>query len=244
MNSHRLLSVGYLLLLGFHVYAGQFTDWPQAILMASKPLLMIYLLVWWFALLKYWVGLPFGKWIGVALFFSWLGDVLLMFQKENAVFFSTGLGAFLLAHVAYIVAFTKTYRNDHEVALLRKQGWLLVAVVGYGVYFFGRLSPGLGSMTAPVMLYTVVIMVMLLLALNRWGKVSAQSFWWTSIGAVLFIASDSILAYNKFASPIALAHLLIMGTYGLAQWAIFMGMRTQALEQSKAGQRARSAEIT
>jgi uncharacterized membrane protein YhhN len=42
-------------------------------------------------------------------------------------------------------------------------------------------------------------------------------------GAVLFVASDSILAWNKFVNHVPHSHLLIMGTYGLAQWGIAMG---------------------
>src|SRR6266705_857026 len=41
-------------------------------------------------------------WIIAALFFSWSGDILLMFQAKKDIFFLLGLSAFLVAHVCYI----------------------------------------------------------------------------------------------------------------------------------------------
>src|SRR5687768_6231250 len=45
------------------------------------------------------------SWILMALFFSWAGDVLLLFQDKDPVFFLAGLSSFLLAHIFYIVFF-------------------------------------------------------------------------------------------------------------------------------------------
>lgn len=231
MTRATLSSVLYLVLLGIHLYAGQFSDWSFEAIGLSKVLLLIYLLSWWLVLWPFWKRFIFGKLITLALLCSLAGDALLLFQDDNGDFFLLGLAAFLVAHLAYLIAFLRTYRQDHEEALLRKQGWLLVIVVGYGVFFFGKLAPGLGDLMAYVMLYTLIITVMLLIALSRWGKVSPASFYWIAIGAALFVASDSVLAFNKFIHKLTYAHLLIMATYGLAQWAIFQGARLQVLEQ-------------
>ncbi|MEJ0106730.1 MAG: lysoplasmalogenase family protein [Bacteroidota bacterium] len=45
------------------------------------------------------------KWILFALFFSWAGDILLLFVADNASFFLAGLSAFLIAHIFYIFFF-------------------------------------------------------------------------------------------------------------------------------------------
>ncbi len=229
----RLPAAGYVLVLAVHIWAGGSTqtDGASTLLAVSKPLLLIYLMVWFAFTPKTPASRAFAAWIAAGLFASWLGDVLLMFQERDGLYFLLGLGAFLVAHIAYIFAFTRTYRNDYEEAILRKQGWLLVLVVGYGVYFFSRLSPNLGGMVAPVMLYTLAITLMLLMALQRWGKVCKPSFWWITGGAVLFLASDSILAWNKFVYPVDHGHALIMGTYGVAQLSIFLGARGQLLDQ-------------
>jgi uncharacterized membrane protein YhhN len=46
---------------------------------------------------------------------------------------------------------------------------------------------------------------------------------WMMLGALLFVISDSILAINKFYQPFEAAGVLIMLTYGLAQFFIVEG---------------------
>ena len=46
---------------------------------------------------------------------------------------------------------------------------------------------------------------------------------WIMMGAILFVTSDSILAFNKFFSSFNYAGLIIMFTYGLAQLFITEG---------------------
>src|SRR5690349_11816314 len=50
---------------------------------------------------------PLKKWILCALFFSWLGDMLLMFDERAEIYFLSGLSSFLIAHIFYIVFFHK-----------------------------------------------------------------------------------------------------------------------------------------
>ena len=73
---------------------------------------------------------------------------------------------------------------------------------------------------------------MLLIALNRFRKVSAASFAWITAGAFFFVASDSILAWNKFFRELDHSHLLIMLTYGLAQYGITKGAVSQLRDVS------------
>lgn len=219
----------YFLLLSVHVFAGEYgphseaSDFYLLFTKISKPLLLISLTAATAAVVSKTDLTPFARWMLFALIFSLAGDVLLIFQSNAEMYFTLGLTAFLIGHIGYIVAFTRTYRRDHEVELLRKQGWLLVLVAGYAVYFFGKLAPSLGSMIAPVMLYTVVITLMLLMALSRFGKVCDASFWPVVAGAALFVASDSVLAWDKFAGEVAFSHFWIMGLYGTAQFLIVAG---------------------
>lgn len=240
MKSLLPFSFFYFSLLFLHVYAGQFG--PQSmdnaavfewIRDALKPALVGSLLVWiGFFAVRYGFT-AFTKWMITGLVFCLAGDVLLMFQEMDDVWFTSGLGAFLFGHIAYCVAFTRTHRRDHEVALLKQQGWLLVLVAGYAVYFFSKISPSLGSMLAPVMLYTVVISVMALLALNRYGKVCNRSFWPIAVGAAFFVLSDSVLAWNKFVDSMEFSHLYIMATYGVAQYLIALGAVFQMVDQAR-----------
>jgi uncharacterized membrane protein YhhN len=44
------------------------------------------------------------------------------------------------------------------------------------------------------------------------------------IGAIVFVSSDSILAFNKFYAPITHASFFIMVTYCMAQYLIVKGI--------------------
>ena len=43
-------------------------------------------------------------------------------------------------------------------------------------------------------------------------------------GAILFLISDALLAWNRFRMKLKSAQFLIMGTYYVAQWALAMSI--------------------
>ena len=171
------------------------------------------------------------KFVFAALILSWFGDVILMFQQQNANFFLIGLVCFLLAHVSYIYSFHLAKRSGVS-SLLRKKPWLVLLFVIYANIIFYVIHGGLDDMLVPVMVYMCVILAMGLTALNRFGKVSRQSLMDVFLGAVFFMLSDSLLAINKFHSPFAFASLLIMLTYIAAQYFIVKGMIEETIEAS------------
>src|SRR5450631_3316136 len=89
-----------------------------------KPLLIPVLIIYFLSQRKN-TNNNLAKWIVVALFFSWAGDVLLMFDVKNSLFFLFGLSAFLLAHIFYIVFFHNIRIREH----IKSNPWLLVVVV-------------------------------------------------------------------------------------------------------------------
>jgi uncharacterized membrane protein YhhN len=167
-----------------------------------------------------------------ALLFSWFGDILLLFVESFASFFLYGLIAFLISHIFYILAFSKVVHKPLDVALFKRYPWMLLIPYGYAVYVYSELKSHLGEMALPVLIYMVVISTMLAVAMSRYAKVVMTSFIWILMGAVLFVASDSILAINKFHHHIAYADYLIMITYMLAQFFIVKGAYFQIQEQS------------
>ena len=76
----------------------------------------------------------------------------------------------------------------------------------------------------PVALYGVTIVVMVMTALFRYGRTIPNSFWLVFGGAALFMLSDSILAINKFLTPVSYASFWIMLTYMSAQLMIVVGI--------------------
>lgn len=160
----------------------------------------------------------------IAMAFCWLGDVLLMFQSEQQIFFMAGLGSFLIGHVLYIVCYCQMRNIESPNGLLSTQKVrfsLPIILAGTGLVVI--LYPSLGELTLPVMIYALVITLMALQSLFRFGLTNQKSFIFIFTGALLFMTSDSLLAINKFLTPFPYASLCIMATYIAAQYFIAEG---------------------
>lgn len=164
----------------------------------------------------------FHKRLFTGLIFALAGDVLLMMAWKDPSYFMYGLVAFLICHVYYISAFYLDFRSAQE---LDKKGAriaiVLCALFSISFYFF--LRPHLGAMKLPVMVYTFVISMMMMMAAFRNKRVNAISFNLILFGALCFLLSDSILAYNKFVKGFDFAGVFIMASYMAAQYLITMG---------------------
>lgn len=156
-----------------------------------------------------------------ALIFSLIGDILLMFTETTSLFFIGGLLAFLTAHIMYILVFLKK-RN-----ITKKAVTFMVLLLAYAIGLFYFLKDGLGDLFIPVIIYMSVILMMVTTAFLREGSVSKNSYILVFLGAVFFITSDSLLALNKFHSPLPLSGIWIMTTYAIAQLFIVLGLKKQ-----------------
>lgn len=85
-------------------------------------------------------------------------------------------------------------------------------------------------MRIPVIVYVFAIMIMAIAAFKRKKNINQKSFILVFLGALFFIASDSLLAINKFLTSIPYAHILVMGTYATAQYLITRGVLFQNAE--------------
>ena len=158
-----------------------------------------------------------------ALIFSWIGDVVLMFQSMNPLFFIGGLIAFLIGHIIYIFLFNKEKRQvlDKNSTFLRIGS---LSIMMYLIVMLSLLLPHLGAMRLPVIIYALTISLMLWTAVIGYTQWESPTNKWILTGAILFVMSDSILAFNKFYQPIWLASFFIMVTYLAAQYAIVVGV--------------------
>ena len=160
-----------------------------------------------------------------ALFFCWAGDVLLLFQTKVEIFFILGLLTFLIGHVLYILAYQQFRWNDKKNELIATQKIRFsfpIVLAGTGLIVI--LFPLLGDFKIPVLVYAIALMVMVMTALFRYGRTTDRSFWMVFGGAAIFMSSDSLLAINKFYSPIYLSGFFIMLTYTIAQYLIVVGV--------------------
>ena len=196
----------------------------------SKPLMMVILSSWFFFNSRRY-GDRFTLFIQAGLFFSLIGDVALMFQHLDEFFFLIGLGAFLIAHLCYCIAFI---HNIAEVGggdgLITSSG-IGIAITLFAVLFSWRLTPQLDEdMMVPVVTYVVIIACMAMLAGFRWMRTFPRSFWMVMAGAVLFMLSDSLLATNRFIRRRYWLPGVIIVMYAAAQFLIAAGALEHVLD--------------
>jgi uncharacterized membrane protein YhhN len=194
-----------------------------------KPLLMPVLLVYFLSGLSRRGANAFP--VAAALFFSWLGDLFLLFDKTRPGFFIYGLAAFLAAHVFYILHFwrmRKLNRVEDAPGIS-----VFAAVAAYGLVFFAFLAPAAGALLVPIAVYSLVLMTMLAASLAAFDLKEDDFGKLCVAGALLFVLSDSLLAVNRFITPFRYAPALVMLTYGAAQLLIAAGSRRNLLEKEK-----------
>jgi uncharacterized membrane protein YhhN len=160
----------------------------------------------------------------LALVFCWLGDVLLIFEKMNGLFFIGGLLGFLVGHIIYIFCYRQFRFLPSTKELLGSQKIRFsFPIILYGTGLVAILYPSLAELKIPVMIYGLAITLMAVTALLRYGRTNTKSFAFVFVGALLFVFSDSVLALSKFKQPIENAGLLIMVSYCAAQFFIVQG---------------------
>ncbi len=189
----------------------------RRVLYVFKPLTML------FVIASFVSGRPAGPvawvWVFVAvgLVASLAGDVLLMLESDH---FVAGLASFLVAHVFYIFAFAM--RAFGVPGFATDMGfWLPLAVLLlYAIFTFRYLEPSLGPVKVPVAVYVAVITIMGWQAAAGYAMIGDQASSEALTGAVLFMASDTLLAMHRFRSRLPAGPLWIFSTYVAAQWLI------------------------
>ena len=187
----------------------------------AKPAVMIVLFIW------LWASAGMNGtliWFGLGIFFSLLGDVLLMISLDRM--FLAGLVAFLLAHIAYLIGF--------NIPLPMFSAWSLVFAVMVGLggtRIIRRILESVGNnrMRRPIIVYSLVISLMLLSAMMKLTDVtwSVNASALVSLGAFLFYLSDIVLAWNKFVAPIQHGRIYNIGLYHLGQITLIAGVIAQ-----------------
>lgn len=155
-----------------------------------------------------------------ALVLSLAGDVFLMFgdgaRKDDRAFIA-GLGSFLLAHIAFVVAFLQGVKSP------QLPSWL-AALAAYAIGLMWVLLPRAGKLKLPVLVYCLALAAMAFTAAARHASFADRASLCALLGALLFTASDSLLGCRRFIGPYRHAQALILSTYwgaiGLIAWSV------------------------
>jgi len=190
----------------------------------SKPLILLGLIAYFYQTTRPIASTLLTKSVLGALIFSWIGDILLMWPQ----LFVYGLGAFLMAHICYIIGFRIAQNRPTRVEHVNfvKSFFFNLPIYLAAALVFYLINPGLGAMKIPVIAYIIVIVGMVTTARDRFKKCNPASFWQVFIGAILFFISDGAIAISRFFQDFPESGILIMGTYAIAQLLIVMGIRS------------------
>ena len=100
--------------------------------------------------------------------------------------------------------------------------WAPLLFLGSGMFWV--LRSGLGKMQVPVLVYILVILIMSGLAWERHLQLELPQTLFAACGAILFLISDAMLAWNRFRMRFKSAQFFILSTYYVAQSAIAISM--------------------
>ncbi|MET1258673.1 lysoplasmalogenase [Flagellimonas sp. DF-77] len=169
----------------------------------SKPLTTILIIVLPF--LGNEVDTKFRRTLFLALCFCLLGDILLL---KNA-YFVFGLGSFLIAHVCFAKGFIGLagFQRNPGIAVV-------LLLIGIGLYTW--LYPDLGALKYPVAAYVSVILFMAWQGIGIYVVEKTKAYALITLGTVLFLFSDSMIAVDRFKAPFELSGMVILATYWLA----------------------------
>jgi uncharacterized membrane protein YhhN len=191
--------------------------WPTTL---TKACLMPLLLAWLLVMMRRGSRVPSAlRWLAVGVVFAWFGDLLLSGDGDG--FFIAGIAAFLIMQVCYIVAFTRV----PGPGLVRAWKVSLIPYVLVWLVLNILVSPGVGALRIPVIVYSVVLVAMAVAALDLVIRVPQDKGWRVAIGAALFVLSDALIALTAF-GPLTESNgwsVLIMSTYLAAQAMIVTG---------------------
>lgn len=172
-----------------------------------KPLTMLAIIL--LAILNVSSPTFYQKMIIIGLIFSTIGDVFLIDPRR----FIQGLISFLLAHICLIIAFFSTPNLPSVIFYL-----------AYVTFFLSILWKYLDNLKIPVIVYSFALALMSWFALSRYFGLNDHKSLFAFLGSVSFVASDSLLAFNKFKSSFPFAEILILSTYFIAQWLIALSV--------------------
>ena len=162
-------------------------------------------------------------WAGVGLLLGSFGDFLLEMDRwgfKNA--FIMGLGCFLASHVSYIIGFVA---DSHSFARSGRF-WASSMVLGLlTTAVIRELLPAVPpKLSVAVVAYATAILLMGITSISRSPPHGGTpSYLLLAVGAVLFMASDIVLAFNKWHTDIPHGRTINLVLYYAAQALIYLG---------------------
>lgn len=223
--------VAYVVVGGLNVI-GEATG--RAVLaQVTKPLIILTLIAFTVVRRRRTWDAPMS-WFSAGLVAALAGDLVLSIDTAGGLV--AGLVAFAAMQVLYAIAFLSV----PGPGLVR--AWK-ITLLPYALIVIGlnvAISSGVGDLRIPVLAYSLLLGTMGLAALDLVLRLPRRDAWRVTYGALLFIASDGLMAITRFGSVESsrLSSSVVMATYIAAQGLIVAGfVRGQAVAASRSRSR-------
>jgi uncharacterized membrane protein YhhN len=127
-----------------------------------------------------------------------------------------GLIYFLIAHIFYILAFSRGYRFKTW------NYFSIVALFIYGLVIIYLVADKAGGLIIPVIIYTYILLIMTFFALARLNRGATRKSVFIALGASLFLISDTLVAINEYVVTVPHSTVFTWLLYAPAQLLIVL----------------------
>jgi hypothetical protein len=176
----------------------------------------------------------------VAIFFSFIGDILMLPDIEINLFKTLGICTFIVAQTFYGLLYIKSSKLGIKKSNTRlTQFWpecLTIIILGINAWVILSFT---NDLFIPSLFYSVIGIGAFVLALSRRFFVRCNSFYIVFIGALLFIFSASITGLD-FYSKNPLRHGTSILIYTFAHYLVSYGILLQIQIQETSGSQVQS----
>ena len=195
------------------------------IIWMTRPLLMPSLL-WWFLSQ---ISKPFSfahKRMIAALLLASAGDIFALLAKFNDWFFFADILCYLFMQLMYVLIFLSIVRFQ-DVSKVYISIAILIFIV-YGIIFLNYLLPHSGWLTLPILIYASAVTLTIISSAITITYFPRPLFIMLMTGTIIYLISDTIIATNKFITPVYLS-----GFWGLLAYIVAQALITKVISKYK-----------
>ncbi len=153
--------------------------------------------------------------------------------------FLPGMIALLFSFLLLIQLFRHSHHQRYIQPILTDKPRLIFPFLLYTGILFFSISSELGNWFVPAGIFGLVLMVVCLMALNRWKMVPQKSFWLVMAGSAALLLANSLLILDVLYFQQSEIKVLYFLFYSLGQYSILTGM----LEEEKSFSLVEAREI-
>ncbi|NLL12483.1 MAG: hypothetical protein GX267_03665 [Fibrobacter sp.] len=203
---YRFLQYSFISVAAFFLLFLSVLPHPVFVTLKITPAIIAIITVFFY-------GNPKKKFLPILIFFFMgAGDLFLGLSRTR--FFTFALASFMVANILLLL-YNIPYAGKSKPGMIKAS-----AIVVFSIIIGFITLPGSNDFFIPVLIYLMMISAMAFVSafnINHKGSL-------VYTGAVFFVLSDSLIAYDKFVRPVQGSLLVILILYYLALYCFCFGI--------------------